>query len=146
MSGFDKVHSARLTALADHLENAQELKVGAFYFGTFLMSKDEMDFNEEFASVIFKGCGTAGCACGEAAMLWPKAFPIGCSGVRNYFSCAQKFFGITVDECRHLFAVMSQDTRRFGGRMAGEFSTRYEVAANIREFLEYKAREAAANG
>lgn len=147
MSEFDKIHTARLAALADHLETAETLKVGTFYFGTFYSTTAELgeDADELLRRDGFHVCGTAGCAIGEAAALWPEHFKIQNWGYPAYESDAKTFFGITAIETDHLFFPGCQDTDKYGGKVLFSFATRYEVAANIRAFLEYKAREEAAS-
>lgn len=124
---FDKIHAQRLTALADHLDRAEVLKVGTFNF-QYVFEKLE--------------CGTMGCAMGESALLWPEAFPGCIEANAGYFTCGDEFFGTTDEESDHLFLPNRQDTASYGGVMLTESATRYEVAANIRAFLEAKARQA----
>lgn len=128
-TGFDKVHAARLTALADHLENAETLEVGEF------------DYSISFQH---RGCGTAGCAMGEASLLWPKDLPMTFLSENHGYVpsptiCA--FFGLTRDESFHLFQPYQQRTELYGGAELGFYATRYDVAAQIRAFLAIKGAQ-----
>lgn len=129
---FDKIHARRLTALADHLETAEKLKVGQF------------DFNITVGTAYDKNghvCGSAGCALGEASLLWKDEFRIGEGLTSHYFDTAGEFFGLDEYELIHLFSPYEQQQNRFGGKHLTRFATRYEVAANIREFLAIKGKE-----
>ncbi len=138
---FDKVHAARLTALADHLERAVALKVDKFYFACSL--SDVETYTGGGHREGWPKCGTVGCACGEASLLWPEHFRSGTDWLAMAED-AQKFFGLSFGEREHLFDPNQQDLGLFGGQHLGNNATRYEVAANIRAFLEIKAREQAA--
>jgi len=124
---FCKEHAARLTALADRLESRVTLHVGKFKYNTWFRKNK---------------CGTAGCAAGEACLMWPDQFGplIEYCGVDE--SAVKEWFGLsTQSEFNHLFVPNNQLPKLYGGRSLSSKATRQEVAAQIRAFLEYKARE-----
>lgn len=122
---FDKIHAARLTALADHMEN-EPLKLKSFSFSYILMEGR---------------CGTVGCALGEASLLWPD-FKIKPYSWSDTCKSAQEFFGMTEDEVNGLFSHGSAcKVKKFGGVKLDEYASPSDVASNIRTFLEYKANE-----
>lgn len=94
-------------------------------------------------------CGTSGCALGEMPILAPdrwvfnaRAWPVlrrldtGHVSVAGLVASAVTDFRITADATRHLFFPHAQDCASFGGQPLGEDATRYEVADNIRAFLD----------
>jgi hypothetical protein len=130
---FDKVHAARLTQLADHLESGK-------------LGHDLFDFNTYHNA---QPCGTSGCAIGECPTLWPRHWEMTIGpilrdfqkGVCSIEESACWWFGIDEREFRHLFMPYGQEPRLYGGTHCHQDVTRYEVAANIRAFLEVKRRE-----
>ena len=135
VSMFDKMHSARLTRLANHLESNEELGVQNFDFGLF------------FTQTSVRHCGTAGCALGECLYLWPGEWSLRngtlghwvlCDGKNDPTESARSFFGLTEFECDHLFFPDEQRPEKFGGVKLTMDATRYQVAANIRAFLAIK--------
>lgn len=131
---FDKCHAARLTQLADHLENAETLGVGDF------------DFSVVYSKDSGYPCGSAGCAMGECSALWPLHFgPMDYATFNdpNFQTKVSEWFGLTGGESDHLFYPGDQYPKMFGGERLGEDATRYQVASNIRCFLEIKSKESA---
>lgn len=128
---FDKIYAARLTVLVNHLENAEKLAVGTFRF------------------TVFRNlCSTAGCAIGEASALWKRDFMNYCNSDENewctdaqYLQWGMEFFGLSRSEFDHMFIPNCQMPMRYGGKQLNGTADRYEVAANIRSFLEFKGNE-----
>ncbi len=121
---MNKEQRENLEQLAEQLEKAEKLLVGEF------------DFRMYYCTM---NCGTAGCAIGEASLMWPGVFP---ESHWEYEDAALSLFGVKHREYTHLFIPEGQDTSRCGGVYLEGNATRYEVAANIKAFLEIKAREA----
>lgn len=125
---MDKIHSQRLTNLADALEHDQHGHV-----------------RWDFGFLIRQGkCGTVGCALGACPHIFPKDWKAvgGYKTVINGFddsrSSAREFFGITSDEYDRLFTIFS---KRYILEQFKDEATPQQVAANIRAFLELKRRE-----
>lgn len=127
-----KIRFDRLEELAEHLEKG-------------VLSHERFDI-----STFRDECGTAGCALGECPTLWPEDwkwiklnntyFPV----LQRYSSSpfvgtaysAYEWFGIDAFMFSHLFYRVSQITELFGGEYLYEDVTRYQVASNIRAFIE----------
>ena len=120
----------RLEKLAEHLESGQ-LGHEVFDFSTYNNSGEP-------------SCGTAGCALGECPIIWPNKWRFDRDGAPIIkskpfpHSSATVFFKIDSDEAGHLFYPNKQKPNLYGGKELDETATRYEVAANIREFIKVK--------
>jgi len=127
----------RLEMLAEHLEKGQ-------------LGHERFDFR--FYNNDYSKCGTSGCAMGECPVLWPDQWEwyhdsvvlSEQKGIGPEMS-GMRWFSITLNEYAHLFIPLSQDPAMFGGELLERDATRYEVAANIRAFIE-KMREQEAAG
>lgn len=119
----------RLEKIAEHLEKGQ---LGHKVFDFMQYNEGKQDAN---------GCGTNGCAIGEMPFIFPRQWifdqdmPVLLGGEnvgvdRN--SC--EFLGLSLGEFQHLFIPLFQ--RPELGRMLCDAATRYEVAANIRQFIK----------
>ncbi len=126
----------RLLKLAAHLESGK-------------LGHKRFDF-EQFNTGCEQTCGAAGCAIGECPVVFPKAWKFGRAGLpllvgtnrfADPFKEAEKFFVLSGEEVMHLFAAGEQQPKRFGGRRLGGRAKAASVAANIRAFVERKARK-----
>jgi len=93
-------------------------------------------------------CGTAGCAIGECPVIWGEwRFNYeGKPRLGENCSCSNsgaEWFGINHAEYIHMFVPNSQNTDNFGGRSLKNFSNRYQVAANIKAFINKCYKEEA---
>lgn len=123
----------RLETLAQHLE-------------TGVLGHERFDFDHfNDGANRPNECGTSGCAIGECPVIWPGEWEFGgglplLRGVRphasNVDSSTKKWFGLDQDMCDHLFYPEHQKLDMYGGKDLDEYATRYEVAANIRAFIE----------
>jgi len=131
------VRIARLRKLAAHLMHGK-LGHDRFDFWSFNTGNQK--------------CGTAGCAIGECPIVFPSDWmfeklwygtPVLRRGnMRNLhpFISAEVFFGITAEECGHLFNPGFQIPALYGGKRLGGKATRYKVAHNIDEFIKIKTK------
>lgn len=124
-------HIDRLAKLAEHLEKGQ-LGHATFDFAVVNNSLEA-------------SCGTAGCALGELPIVWPLCWSWNYGGIpykigvqRLFEEDACDFFGIDQEEMDHLFYPALQRVDVYGGKKLNRSATRYEVAANIRAFIEIK--------
>lgn len=124
-------HIDRLAKLAEHLEKGQ---LGHVRFDFSTINDTESPH-----------CGTAGCALGELPIVWPNLWSWNYAGLptlkdvgESIFSGARIFFGLSSVETFHLFYPDEQLTDVYGGKDLDDNATRYEVAANIRAFIEIK--------
>jgi hypothetical protein len=112
-----------------------------------------LETSDSAASVVEKGCGFAACACGHAG-LRPEFRRQGFKTVRRGepglgfttysetvtykdktdFNAAREFFGITEDDCNHLFLPMSSNRS----------NTPKAVAKRIRDFVAKRKVEVSA--
>lgn len=134
---MDKLHSGRLTRLADALEHDEH-------------GHKRWDFNRVLVTV---KCGSVGCAIGALPYVFPKDFCFKDSSFPDMpwvslrdgnaydKKAAQEFFGLSMEEATHLFYPKEQEPKLYGGRVLGERAKPQSVAKNIRAFLEVKARE-----
>lgn len=134
-------HIDRLAKLAEHLEKGQ-------------LAHEHFDFSV-FNDTNSSECGSAGCAIGECPAIWPDRFrwvdggPYMSTGLvmdnlhpeeidDDFVTPGAKFFGLGEKEWQHLFLPYDQRPELFGGIELAEKATRYDVAANIRAFIEIK--------
>ena len=117
-----------LEKLAEHLERGQ-LGHKVFDFSTY-------NSNGE-SSIYAPECGTNGCAIGECPILFPEDWKFDGYGMPILLNGSiRDFFGIDPEQYRHLFIPYEQQPEKFGGKILDGSATRYEVAANIRAFIE----------
>jgi hypothetical protein len=138
-----KLHKDRLLKLAEHLERG---KLGHKVFD-FSRVNGFVNCNPSR-----KACGTNGCAMGELPVVFPKSFKfgdtIGCEtevvDVNGWdvHDAVDPFFGLGSEESGHLFYPNEQKPKLFGGRKLGPKATRKQVAANIRDFIKHKEKQA----
>ncbi len=136
----------RLTKLAEHLESGE-------------LYHDKFDFNQWHCDASSSnGCGSCGCAIGECPGLFPEdwCFSRRVNGIEfrngefgrlkprlrkfeylnsDTLADAEKFFSLSLSESRHLFAPFAQNCVLFGGSPLNNMSTRYDVAKNLRIFI-----------
>ena len=123
----------RLETLAQHLE-------------TGVLGHEEFDFSDYNTGPLNEvGCGTAGCAIGECPIIWPGEWAF-CYNlplmkgleprISNVVLSTTTWFGITEEMDNHLFYAGCQYIEVFGGKMLVGAATRYDVASNIRAFIE----------
>lgn len=123
------MHKQRLLKLAEHLETGK-------------LGHDRFDFEHYHQE---ESCGYAGCAIGECPILFPRHWRFDQTNdpvlrhrdhSTSTSDAAQSFFKLSEEEESHLFHANFQDPSKFGGRRLGPRATRYQVAANIRAFVE----------
>lgn len=88
-------------------------------------------------------CGSAGCALGECPTLWPDDWMFRGEGIslrafphKHAENSAIAWFGVSIEEVHHLFYSHYQHPKLYGGEKLGGGATRYQVAANIRAFVQ----------
>lgn len=120
----------RLTKLAEHLETGK-LGHKIFDFSTYNANRNGDDMGTA-------RCGTAGCAIGECPIVFPDEWKFDKLGgiVLRSGDDHTVFFDITDEQYDHLFLPNDQDCETYGGEELGKDATRYQVAANIRAFIE----------
>ena len=117
-----------LEKLAEHLETGQ-LGHKVFDFSTY----NSNGASSNYAPV----CGTNGCAIGECPILFPEDWKFDNDGMPILLNgTVRDFFEITNEQYLHLFIPEDQQPEKFGGKILDGSATRYEVAANIRAFIE----------
>jgi len=123
----------RLETLAQHLETGV-LGHERFDFGS---------FND--GAVRPNECGTAGCGIGECPVIWPGEWKFGGGlplligtkpNIDNVNTSVEVWFGLAPNQVDHLFYPYLQNCDEYGGEIMGDDATRYDVAANIRAFIE----------
>lgn len=134
-TGFCKIHTKRLSILADALEREEFKAEGHKWDYRCVGERNE--------------CGTAGCAIGTCAYVFPQHYhwpadddtPHLIGGTGDNLMDAARFFGLTYNEADHIF---------YGGflseHVAGDWITFKDVtpqlvAGVIRAFLEVKGKE-----
>jgi len=135
----------RLVALAEHLEKGK-LGHDLFFFGVW---HDDNATSEDFEILPEGFCGTVGCAVGECPSAFPDQWTIQSVAGESLLlpvlrrdsggspdSDAVRFFGLTSDQCDHLFIPGCQDPDEFAGEHLRADSPKEQVAANIRAFVE----------
>jgi len=123
------MHLERLHILYEHLKHG---KLGHKKF-------DFSDYNVGFTSP--NTCGTVGCAIGECPVIWDEwSFRAGGMPLLDHLftttASGESWFGVTYDEYCHLFIPDNQVAYCFGGEDLGESATRYQVADNIKAFID----------
>jgi hypothetical protein len=92
-------------------------------------------------------CGTTGCLLGELPLIFPEKWRFDNRGDPNFIDTlrgdnflvslqAMEFFGLSENQCYHLFYPNRQLIETYGGELLVESSTREEVIANLKIFIE----------
>ncbi len=88
-------------------------------------------------------CGTSGCAIGECPIIWEEwVFSFLNSPILKWdkiagpMHSAEEWFEIGYNEFTHLFIPRRQDKSSFGGIYLNDKATRYQVASNIKAFID----------
>lgn len=124
------MHKERLETLVEHLERGE-------------LGHKRFDFSQ-YNDAESPTCGTSGCALGECPIIWPDDWRFNLVGhpVLVDLFCPEEstkdWFEIDSQELLHLFWSRAQNPEKYGGKVLGKDATRYEVAANIRAFIERK--------
>ena len=135
---MNKTQTQRLQKLHDHLVKGQ-------------LNHTVFDFAKFHSHT---GCGTAGCALGEAPYLFPddwqfvqqygmtrpvlKGLPP--SNFRASHRAAMQFFGISSKAADHLFFPRLQTPKLYGGVVLTGRASKEEVARNIRLFIKRQGK------
>jgi len=140
---LDKIHAHRLTELVRILESDEPLMVGTFNFRHVYIDAESVNFWGSIPGPLtpfLPPCGSVGCAIGEARLRWPGLFH---RSIDAYLEDACEVFGLTQAEANRLFTpVMGSDTPKdYCGAVLPPDATRYQVAAEIRKFLEEQKLE-----
>jgi len=120
----------------------------------------EFDFSG-YNNVRAGRCGTAGCALGEMPILDHENWKFKVRPGRQYsqptlridppaepfwpldpIRSAEIYFGISADQAAHLFIPGGQRPRSFSGKHLEGEATRYQVAANLKAFIDKYAKKA----
>ena len=132
------MNKERLLKLADHLENGN---LGHKYFSFSVWNSDDWQDGADVK------CGTMGCAIGECPFVWPDDWKFDTDGEPvldgkiGVHDSVVDWFELSKDEGRHLFIPQKQSPVVFGGKYVDGDATKYEVAANIRAFVEKEENE-----
>lgn len=132
------MNKERLLQLAEHLEKGQ---LGHKYFSFSVWNSDDWEDGADTK------CGTTGCAIGECPFIWPDDWKFDTDGEPvltgkiGVHDSVLDWFNLSVPEARHLFIPDAQSEILYGGRNLTGDATKYEVAANIRAFIEKKENE-----
>lgn len=142
MKKLASLHKERLEKLAAHLEKG---KLGHEKFTFALINSGPRDK---------RGLGRSGCALGELPFAFPGQYVFTSEGVLrrvgvkypDYFSrClayADKFFDLNCEAYYWLFIPESLPRPWAKNKTLGKNATRRHVAANIRQYIRWREREA----
>lgn len=117
------------------LEMAQHLESGVLRHKIF----DFSQVNDTYDSQ----CGTLGCAMGELPVVYPKIWKYK-SGMVYLIQDSSGFMGkdirvwfdLSQEEKLHIFYPKQQRPEKYGGEHLNENATRYQIAENIRAFIQ----------